>query len=146
MLPNSKEIKEMIKNEILESLKKDNPIGHIRFEVTNNNPTTYLGFGTWVLWGSGRVPVGVDTSQAEFNEVEKIGGSKYLQKHNHSIVNLNSATTFSKAGSGKNPSQIEGDRTWKNIDNNDITVGESGSGDSGNLQPYIAVYMWKRTA
>lgn len=146
MLPNSKEIKEMIKNEILESLKKDNPIGHIRFEVTNINPSTYLGFGTWVLWGAGKVPVGVDTSQAEFNVVEKIGGSKHLQKHNHSIVNLNWATTFSKAGSGKNPSQIEGDRTWKNIDNNDITVGESGSGDSGNLQPYITCYMWKRTA
>lgn len=40
MLPNSKEIKEMIKNEILESSKKDNPVGHIRFEVTNTNNFT----------------------------------------------------------------------------------------------------------
>lgn len=130
----------------VEILKEENPVGHIRFETTNANPATYLGFGTWVLWGAGRVPVGVDTSQAEFNEVEKIGGSKYLQKHKHSIVNLKSATTFSKADSGRNPSQVDGDRTWKNIDDNDITVGESGSGDSGNLQPYITCYMWKRVS
>lgn len=45
-------------------------------DTENINPSTYLGFGTWVLWGSGRVPVGVDTSQTEFNTVEKTGGEK----------------------------------------------------------------------
>lgn len=35
----------------VEILKEENPVGHIRFETTNANPATYLGFGTWVLWG-----------------------------------------------------------------------------------------------
>ena len=93
MQPNLREmneIKEMIKNEILESSKKDNPVGHIRFETTNTNPSTYLGFGTWVLWGSGRVPVGVNTSDDDFKTVEKTGGSKTANiSHTHTIASHN---------------------------------------------------------
>lgn len=121
------------------------PIGSIYLSVVNTNPSKWFG-GTWEQIAKGRTLVGVDTSQTEFNTVKKIGGSKYLAKHTHSIVNLKSATTFSKAGSGYNPSQVEGDRTWKNIDNNDITVSESGTGNSGNLQPYFTCYIWCRTA
>ncbi len=45
-------IKLEIKSEIkLETLKEENPIGHIRMETTNTNPATYLGFGTWISWG-----------------------------------------------------------------------------------------------
>ena len=39
------------------------------------NPSAKFG-GTWVAWGSGRVPVGVDTSDTAFDTVEETGGSK----------------------------------------------------------------------
>lgn len=58
------------------------PIGSIYLSVSSTNPATLFG-GTWVAWGTGRVPVGIDTSQSEFNAVEKTGGSKYLQSHTH---------------------------------------------------------------
>lgn len=62
------EIKSEIKSEIkLETLKEENPIGHIRMETTNTNPATYLGFGTWISCG----PVGVDTADTDFATVEK---------------------------------------------------------------------------
>lgn len=32
--------------------------------------------GTWVAWGSGKVPVGVDTSDTDFDTVEETGGVK----------------------------------------------------------------------
>jgi len=51
------------------------PVGSIYISVNNTNPSTFIG-GTWVAWGSGKVPVGVDTGQTEFNSVEKIGGAK----------------------------------------------------------------------
>lgn len=57
MQPNCKKIQKMINDAILAVKKAENPVGHIRMETTNTNPSTYLGFGTWVLWGSGRVPV-----------------------------------------------------------------------------------------
>ena len=72
-------------------LNKIHPVGTIKMTTVNTNPGTYLP-GTWVAWGSGRVPVGVDTSQTEFNTVEKTGGEKTHQltvdempSHNHSI-------------------------------------------------------------
>ena len=40
-------------------------------ETTNTNPATYLGFGTWISWGAGKVPVGVDTADTDFATVEK---------------------------------------------------------------------------
>lgn len=52
------------------------PVGSILMTANNNNPQSYIG-GTWVAWGSGRVPVGVDSSQSEFNSPEKTGGEKY---------------------------------------------------------------------
>lgn len=121
------------------------PIGSIYISVVNTNPSQWFD-GVWESFGSGRVLVGVDTAQTEFNKVMKTGGSKYTEKHNHSIVNLKSATTFSKAGDGYGPQQVAGDRTWKNIDNKDITTATFGKGTSGNLQPYITVYMWRRVS
>lgn len=43
--------------------------------INSTNPGTVFGFGTWELWGSGRVPVCVNTSDSNFNSVEKTGGS-----------------------------------------------------------------------
>ena len=48
--------------------------------VKNTNPSTFFG-GTWVAWGTGRVPVGVDTADTNFATVEKTGGSN---THTHS--------------------------------------------------------------
>lgn len=50
------------------------PVGSIYMSVNNVNPSTYFG-GTWVAWGSGRVPVGVNANDSNFNTVEKTGGA-----------------------------------------------------------------------
>lgn len=71
-----------LKQEILQA---DNPVGCLRLQVVNTNPAEYLGFGEWVLWGKGKVPVGVDTDDTDFNTVEKEIGSKTknIPNHNH---------------------------------------------------------------
>ena len=58
------------------------PIGSIYLTVSNENPTVLFG-GSWQEWGKGKVPVGVDSTQTEFDTVEKTGGSKLLQSHSH---------------------------------------------------------------
>ena len=50
------------------------PVGSIYMSVTNTNPSSFFG-GTWVAWGSGRVPVGVNASDTNFSTVEKTGGA-----------------------------------------------------------------------
>ena len=47
-------------------------VGDIIFSTSDENPSTIYG-GTWVAWGKGQVPVGVDTSDSDFNTVEKTG-------------------------------------------------------------------------
>lgn len=50
------------------------PIGSIYMSVSPTNPSEYFG-GTWVAWGSGRVPVGINTDDSNFGTVEKTGGA-----------------------------------------------------------------------
>lgn len=67
------------------------PIGSIYLSVNNIDPGTIFG-GTWVSWGSGQVPVGVNTSVSQFAKVEQTGGeithtltTAEMPSHDHSI-------------------------------------------------------------
>ena len=67
------------------------PVGAIYMSTSGTNPGNLFG-GTWVAWGSGRVPVGVNWNDGNFNAVEKTGGqstvtiaSNNLPAHNHGI-------------------------------------------------------------
>lgn len=77
-----------VKAMIMESVY---PIGTIYFSSSPTNPVATIGIGTWVAWGSGKVPVGVDTADVDFSSPDKVGGSKdvtltnnELPSHNHS--------------------------------------------------------------
>lgn len=119
------------------------PIGSIYMTVSPQNPSELFG-GTWVLWGNGRVPVGVDASQTEFNIVEKTGGSKNIQNHAHTtnLMMVSKTNINVSAGSQSYPVATT-DGNYNDFESSD-PIG--GGGESGNLQPYITCYMWKRTA
>ena len=111
------------------------PIGSIYMSVTNTNPSNSFG-GTWVLWGQGRVPIGVDTSQSEFNSVEKTGGTKISTQINTGSSSYG-YTLSSQAGYN--------DRTLVGSSSYGSTHDEK-SADISLLQPYITCYMWKRVS
>lgn len=142
------QIQSAVENLMLERDKQKYHIGKLIFETSNTNPATYLGFGTWELWGSGRVPVGVDLNDIDFDEVEKTGGSKDYQKHTHVLSSMNFPLVNSHSDySGSTGWGVTSDYNTKN--GGEIlgkTTKESGTGDSGNLQPYITCYIWKRVA
>ena len=67
------------------------PVGAIYMSTSGTNPGNLFG-GTWVAWGSGRVPVGVNSSDGNFNAVEKTGGqstvtiaSNNIPTHSHGV-------------------------------------------------------------
>lgn len=123
------------------------PVGSIYINATNaNNPSSLLGFGTWVAFGAGRVPVGIDATQSEFDAAEETGGSK---THTLLISEIPSHTHNNPAGISPAPNANDVDITGGNgrtIADNVATASTGGGGAHNNLQPYIVVYMWKRTA
>lgn len=148
------------------------PVGAIYMGTTNVNPSTFITGTTWVAWGSGRVPVGVDTSDTSFNTVEKTGGEKThtlteseMPAHKHTGTESTSlGNTKPQLGASATVSKetIIADFTITTEEvviydsaattpaNNTLTVEHGitvGGGQPHSiLQPYITCYMWKRTA
>jgi hypothetical protein len=140
------------------------PVGSIYINATNStNPGTLLGFGTWTAFGAGRVPVGFNASDPLFDSAEETGGSKdaVLVSHTHTATVTDPGHTHGTTNITGNAGPSNGtlyfggvttiadDPGTINIATTGITVSNSTEGSSGtnaNLQPYITVYMWKRTA
>lgn len=51
------------------------PVGTIYINTSNTNPGTFIG-GTWVAFGAGRVLVGFDSGDTDFDADEETGGAK----------------------------------------------------------------------
>ena len=118
-------------------------VGDIIFSTSDENPSTIYG-GTWVAWGKGQVPVGVDTSDSDFNTVEKTGGEKEhtltvdeMPSHKHDFGQQFTGMPVSSGNYGYYI--ISGTQT-------DVIKNTGGNQPHNNLQPYITCYMWKRTA
>jgi hypothetical protein len=137
------------------------PVGSIYINATNStNPASLLGFGTWVAFGAGRVPVGFDSGNALFNSAEETGGSydAVVVSHTHTATvtdpghnhTYQRRTTISNGEFANDPmAYINLETVNTSTSTTGITVANSTEGVSGtnaNIQPYITVYMWKRTA
>jgi hypothetical protein len=68
------------------------PVGSIYFGTDGTNPAVTFGFGTWAAFGAGRVPVGFDSTQTEFDTDGETGGQKTVTP-----AGTNSAPTFTGA-------------------------------------------------
>lgn len=142
------------------------PVGSIYMSTSATNPTNFFG-GTWVAWGAGRVPVGFNGGDGNFNSSEKTGGSKTINiSHSHTVnshkhigaagYDENNYYSGAQWGSAVVPSSgFAWNAKWSAATNPirlSYTSPESPgtnaqlSGSQSILQPYIVCYMWKRTA
>lgn len=122
------------------------PVGSIYHNGNvSTNPATIFGFGTWVQI-SGRVLVGLDGTQTEFDTLLETGGAKTHTLTTAEMPNHAHGTPVNNAGSGS----YNGSATTysSNVANSNgiATTAVGGGGAHNNLQPYIVVYMWRRTA
>jgi hypothetical protein len=139
------------------------PVGSIYINAgVTTNPATLLGFGTWTAFGAGRVMVGLNGSDTLFDALEETGGSKdaIVVSHTHTATSVVTdpghahgyqvpITGGTGAADGTNGSSQVNQTT--STATTGITVAttnstEGSSGTNANLQPYITVAMWKRTA
>ena len=164
------------------------PVGAVFIAVVSTNPATLLGYGTWSEFGAGRVLVGFNSADSDFNTVEGTGGNKTSAISAHSgaaVANHASHThTYTDVPNHTHPHNMQGGTTaattGTNVMGSTATGGSSRAmaiatsnptggvatgttaGPSATLthsvtqpsnhtdlsvvQPYITVYMWKRTA
>lgn len=52
------------------------PVGSVFIAVVNTNPAQLLGYGEWLAFGAGKVMVGFDDGDEDFDTVEGTGGAK----------------------------------------------------------------------
>ncbi|HFI0742745.1 TPA: DUF859 family phage minor structural protein [Streptococcus suis] len=122
------------------------PIGAIYQSTNNTNPSTFMG-GTWERFGKGRVLVSVDENDSDFSTPNKIGGEKTHKltademAHSHIQTERFNSTYSNAAGHKFTLDESVTSGTIKTSGVVDVT-----SQPHNNLQPYIAVYMWRRTA
>ena len=121
------------------------PVGSIYINAAvTTNPGTLLGFGTWVAFGTGRVIVGYDASDGDFDALQETGGVKThtlttseIPSHTHNIV------TYTETGS---PDGSVGGDSSSSVEGSQNTAATGGGAAHTNVQPYIVAYMWRRTA
>jgi len=84
----------------------------------------------------GKVAVGYNSSETEFNALGKTGGSKEMQKHSHRVQGGDGH--FIHGGTGEGSAQLPLGGQFYQYTTNPWT-NEAGTGNSGNLQPYLTV-------
>jgi len=125
------------------------PVGSVFIAVVATNPATLLGYGTWSAFGAGRVMVGLDAGDPDFDTALETGGAKAhtltvneIPAHAHTQRRHATATgaldgwTTATDTSSSNP-QNAGTLT---------TANAGGGAAHNNLQPYVVCHFWRRTA
>lgn len=151
---------------VTSALQAAYPVGTIYTSTVSTNPATLFGFGTWVAFGAGRVLLGdgggysagatggsADAIVVSHTHTASTSISDPGHTHTTTWNNINDFNQGSNSpGAEASPDDTQG--TF-NITSNSSTTGISAStsitsaGSSGtgaNLQPYVVVYMWNRTA
>jgi hypothetical protein len=152
------------------------PVGSIYTSTASTNPNTLFGFGTWVAFGAGRVMVGngggftagATGGSADAIVVSHTHTAGTVENHRHLTMDQVSVASSGDAISNVTNSNYVAARTSGGTDyayvarasGSEADVGltsdagshshtittEGSSGTNANLQPYIVVYMWNRTA
>lgn len=143
---------------VLKAIKTIYPVGSLYITTVSTNPATVLGFGTWAAFGEGKVLVGLDSGDTDFDTSEETGGAKTHShssgslagpSHNHTVshdswgeVIDNTAGRLNTHSDGAHR-KATGAKTSSSSGTGSVT---GSTATASSLQPYVVVYMFKRTA
>jgi microcystin-dependent protein len=155
----------LVDESIQDKLEDRYHVGSVIIDYTNTNPATYLGFGTWQLCAVGKMFVGVNTSDTDFNTSGKTGGAKTVtlttnqipahkhtltdpgHVHHYSTENFTGASDFDRTHTGTGlVSEFQYTAaTTKSYTG--ISMANTGGGQAhNNMPPYETVYKFRRVS
>lgn len=123
-------------------------IGDLYFTtVPGRDPAVFLGYGTWEPYAQGRALVGVLDADADFGTLGQTGGAKthtltapQLAPHAHKH-----SANIAGTGGGTNQNWYPAD--YDPGANYNFDSSQTGEAEPhNNLQPYIVIAVWRRTA
>ncbi|MCW1057612.1 DUF859 family phage minor structural protein [Streptococcus anginosus] len=144
---------------VVEGIDNFYPIGSIYQSTEPTNPATFMG-GVWERFGNGRVLVGVDEADADFNSANKTSGSKE-HRHDSGTYEAMIGSVGGDTGSlgfqagNKNEERLKNSTATYRVSGTNIHSGRNfnhftevvgHSDDSSSLPPYVTLYRWRRTA
>jgi hypothetical protein len=134
------------------------PVGAIFTTVTAyaNSAAVVAAIGgtTWVVFAAGKMLIGLDSTDTDFDTIEETGGAKThtlteseIPSHDHTLGSaaddfkylVRYTGTLTGSGFDSSPGEIDSHTGG-------LIQSVGGDGAHNNMPPYIAVYMWKRTA
>ena len=149
------------------------PIGSIYISVSSTNPSTLFG-GTWVAFGEGRTLIGVGTGTDENSLSKTFAVNSTGGEYTHEIKNSELPAQKGKVRQADSNGDIlgiesyagitspfsldpKGGAVWLGVITTQVNSNSFGTSvltfdnkgqnlAHNNIQPYISVYMWKRTA
>ncbi len=135
------------------------PVGSIYMNASvATNPGTLLGFGTWAPFGAGKVPVGIDATDDDFDivgsgtntngttgakTVTLTSAQSGLPAHTHTSDGTRSGAN--QADPGSNFFASAGDYANYGAKSINQNAAADAASSHNNLQPYVVVHMWTRT-
>jgi hypothetical protein len=139
------------------------PVGAIFTTVTAyaNSAAVVAAIGgtTWVSFAAGKMLIGVDSGDTDFDTVEETGGAKTHTLTEAEMPSHRHIENIPRDNHGSGPAQVS---SWSSGDAPDDDHYEHYTGYTGGtgatetsagttqahsiMNPYITVYMWKRTA
>jgi hypothetical protein len=131
------------------------PVGSIYSSTVATNPATLFGFGTWVAFAAGQVMIGDGggfTAGATGGSADAI-----VVSHTHTVTDAGHSHLTSDGGTAFVGSQtLQAGAQGGSAPNGNVTLASATTGivinstgssaTNANLQPYVVVYMWNRTA
>lgn len=144
---------------VVEGIDNFYPIGSIYQSTEPTNPATFMG-GVWERFGNGRVLVGVDEADADFNSANKTSGSKE-HRHDSGTYEAMIGSVGGDTGSlgfqagNKNEERLKNSTATYRVSGTNIHSGRNfnhftevvgHSDDSSSLPPYVTIYRWRRIA
>jgi len=121
------------------------PVGSIFISAVSTNPATLLGFGTWSTIGAGRVLIGVDAADPDFDTALETGGAK---THTLTVNEMPAHTHVQALPTSQTGSQSSGTRDTSTTGSSAdaLSTGSTGGGTAFSIMPpYLAVFFWQRT-
>jgi len=136
---NAPALKGTLPDAILEAIY---PVGIVVTLGVSTNPATLFGIGTWTAI-AGKVIVGINAGDAEFDTLNETGGEK-----THTLTEAE-MPAHTHTYDGWPGGAVSGDAYTYGYNHGKTTRNTSSTGSGtahNNLQPYIVKYVWERTA